>query len=462
MKLAPQSLRWRLQAWYGLLLLVVLIAFGSTALHLEKTERLRGVDSDLQRRLSALVNALRAPQERPPGDRPRQPPGPNVSFPPEVRALFGPETGYYYAIWMRGPEPLDRSENAPPDLTKPQPGDDVIRTRKDHLRETFLFAAPTDCVLVGRSLSDQALVQRSHAWWLACAGLVLLLLGILGGAWLVSRTLRPMHHISHTASRIAAGDLAQRIPIVTADSELGRLVHVLNSMFARLESAFSQQTRFTADAAHELRTPVTVLLSETQSILARDRSAGDYRESLETCQRVAQRMRRLIEILLDLAHIESGQDALPRQDCDLAVIAAECLKSVAPLVRQRGLTTRADLSPALTSGVPDRLAQVITNLLSNAIEHTPGGGSILIKTSADQNHASLTITDTGHGIAPDDLPHVFERFYRADPSRNNAAGHAGLGLSIAEAIITAHGGSITVQSEVGRGTTFAIALPRRS
>lgn len=461
MKLAPQSLRWRLQAWYGLLLLIVLCAFGFTALHLEKAERLRSLDSDLQRRLSALVNALRATPGRPPEDRPRQPPPPNVSFTPEVRALFGPDTGYYYVIWMRGPEPLARTENSPTDLPKPQPGDDVFRTRMEHLRETFLFAAPADCVLVGRSAAEDEARLMSHAWWLAGAGIILLVLGIAGGAWLVTRTLRPVQKISHTAARIAAGDLAQRIPTTaTTDSELDQLVRVLNSTFARLEAAFSQQSRFTADAAHELRTPVTVLLSETQTILARERSEADYRESLEVCQRAAQRMRRLIEILLDLAHIEFGHEALQHQECDLSIIAAECLGALAPLARQGQLTTDADLSPAPVSGDPDRLAQVITNLLSNAIQHTHEGGSILIRTSVDHHHASLTVTDTGRGIAPDDLPHIFERFYRADPSRTGASGHAGLGLSIAKAIVAAHGGSITVQSELQRGTTFTILLPR--
>jgi heavy metal sensor kinase len=336
-----------------------------------------------------------------------------------------------------------------------------MRTRAEHQREAFLFAAPADCVLVGRSIKNEEALMLAHAVLLAGSGAVLLILGLLGGAWLVSRALKPVEDISTTASQIAAGDLSQRIPAVTTGNELGQLVRVLNSTFAQLDAAFSQQARFTADAAHELRTPVTVLLSETQSSLARERSASEYRESLETCQRVAQRMRRLIERLLDLARIEVGRGALQCRKCDLAVIAAECLGEVSSLARDHNVSTNSDLSLAPCHGDPERLAQVITNLLANAIQNTRAGGSIRISTSGNGETVSLVVADTGRGIEPEDLPHVFERFFRADKARESSAGHAGLGLSIAKAIVAAHGGSIEVESEVRQGATFSVVLPCR-
>jgi heavy metal sensor kinase len=459
MKIAPRSLRWRLQAWYGLLLLIVLCAFGLAAFQLEKAER-HSVDDDLHRRLSALVNALRA-GGRGPADGPRQPPGPNLNFRPEVEALFTEDTGCYYAVWMRGPEPVARSANAPQDIPRPESGVEVIRTRDKTLREAFLFAAPADCVLVGRSVAEVEANLYSHAAWLAVSGAVLLGLGLFGGSWLVTRMLKPVEDISATAARIAAGDLSQRIPALVTDGELGQLIRVLNSTFAQLDAAFSQQARFTADAAHELRTPVTVLLAETQGALTRERSTDEYRESLEICQRTAQRMRRLIEVLLELARIEFGKNILQREKCDLAVIASECLGQVTALARDRRITTDADLSLAPVVGDPDRLAQVITNLLANAIQHTKPGGNIHVTTKAGKHAVTLSVTDSGSGIAPEDLPHIFERFYRADKARTSAAGNAGLGLSIAKAIVTAHGGSIEVRSEAGHGASFSVEIPRR-
>jgi heavy metal sensor kinase len=457
MKIAPRSLRWRLQAWYGVLLLIVLCAFGLAAFQLEKAES-HSVDDDLHRRLSALVSALRA-GPRGPAEGPRQPLGPNFKFPPEVEALFTEDTRCYYVVWMRGPEPIARSANAPQDIPRPGPGGEVIRTREGSLRETFLFAAPADCVLVGRSVAKEEAMLYSHAAWLGVSGAVLLGLGLLGGSWLVARMLKPVEDISETAARIAAGDLAQRIPALTPSGELGQLIRVLNSTFAQLETAFSQQARFTADAAHELRTPVTVLLAETQGALARERSPEEYRENLETCQRAAQRMRRLIEVLLELARIEFGKNVLRREKCDLAVIASECLGQVAELARERRITTDADLSLSPVVGDPDRLAQVITNLLANAMQHTKPGGSIHVTTKPENHAVTLTVTDNGSGIAPDDLPHIFERFYRADKARTSAAGNAGLGLSIAKAIVTAHGGSIRVESQEGQGASFVVKIP---
>jgi two-component system OmpR family sensor kinase len=457
MKIAPRSLRWRLQAWYGVLLFIVLCAFGLAAFQLEKAER-HSVDADLHRRLSALVSALRA-GGRGPGDAPRQPPAPNFTFAPDIEALFTKETGCYYVVWMRGPEPVARSANAPSNVPRPGLGGEDIRTRDGMLREAFLFAAPADCVLVGRSVEEEEAKLYSHATWLGLSGAVLLGLGLLGGSWLVARTLKPVEDISATAARIAAGDLSQRIPTLTSDSEIGQLVRVLNSTFAQLDAAFSEQSRFTADAAHELRTPVTVLLAETQGALSRERSGEEYRESLETCQRTAQRMRRLIDVLLELARLEFGRNVLQREKCDLAVIASECLAQVTALARDRRITTDADLSLAPVLGDPDRLTQVITNLLANAIQHTKAGGTIHVTTGADKHAVFLSVTDNGSGIAANDLPHIFERFYRADKARTSSAGNAGLGLSIAKAIVTAHGGSIEVQSEVGHGTCFLVRIP---
>ena len=159
----------------------------------------------------------------------------------------------------------------------------------------------------------------------------MLVLGLAGGWWVATRAIRPIEAISATAVKIAGGDLSQRINAADTDSELGRLAGVLNSTFARLEAAFAQQARFTSDASHELRTPVSVILSQTQTALSRERPAAEYREALEACQRAAQRMRNLTESLLELARLDAGQEPMKQERFDLLRVARECVEMVRPL-----------------------------------------------------------------------------------------------------------------------------------
>jgi len=281
--------------------------------------------------------------------------------------------------------------------------------------------------------------------------------GLLGGWWLATRAIRPSEDISATAAKIAAGDLSQRISTTETDSELGRLAGVLNSTFARLDTAFTQQARFTEDAAHELRTPVAVMLTQTQSALARTRSADECRETLEACQRATQRMRRLIESLLELARLDAGQEPLRRAECDLGKIAADSLGIIRPLASTRGLAIHAALPATPCHGDAERLAQVVTNLLSNAIDYNRDGGEIRLAPGRDHDFVTLAVSNTSPGIPAEDLPQLFERFHRVDKSRTG--GHSGLGLAITKAIVLAHGGSIEVVSELGGSTTFTVLLP---
>ena len=457
----PRSIRWRLQLWYGALLVAALGGFGFTAFHLEKARQFRRIDAGLQERLSALVVALRTgTRQSPAAERRERPPGPapftTLRLTPEQTAMFGEGPGYYFAVWMREKDPIRRSENAPAELPRPADQKSAVRMR-GALRESFLFAAPVDCVLVGRSIAAEQADLRTLAAALAGVGGAVLAAGLIGGGWLVTRAIRPIDEISTTAAKIAAGDLAQRINTTETDSELGRLASVLNSTFARLDAAFAQQAHFTADAAHELRTPVAVLLTHTQNGLASECANEEHREAFEASQRAGQRMRRLIDSLLELARFEAGQEPLRRDTCDLAKIAGDNVVLVRPLADARGIQIHAELSPAPCYGDPERLAQVLTNLLSNAIEYNQTGGAIRIVTERANGTAKLTVSNSGPGIPAADLPRVFERFHRADRART--AGHSGLGLAITQAIVQAHGGSIEARSEPGVQTTFTVALP---
>ena len=465
------SIRWRLQLWHGLLLVGVLAGFGYTAWRLQRATQLQRVDQDLERRVAVIASAIRRGGEAPVRPRPRDrqtadtPPPPTPS---EVRLTPRDETqfegeagnGFYYVAWLPDGRQVMRSAAAPPEVPRPERGEEPSAARlRGSLREYVRFIGPGECILVGRDIRDEVVASRHFAWILGGAGGLVLLLGLAGGWWVSTRTLRPLAEITATAAKIATGDLSQRIQTADNRSELGALAEVLNDTFARLQAGFTRQAQFTADASHELRTPVAVVLTQTQSALARERSAAEYRDSLAACQRAAQRMRRLTESLLTLARFDAGDAASCDEPCELDCVARDAIELLRPLAEEQGVSLDAGLAPTRCMGNAEQLGQVVTNLVSNAISHNRPGGSVGVTVAADSNTVYLTVSDTGQGIAAEDLPHIFERFYRADRARSNTTVRSGLGLAITQAIVAAHGGSIAVASEPGQGSTFTVRLP---
>jgi heavy metal sensor kinase len=327
------------------------------------------------------------------------------------------------------------------------------------MREAFRFLPRGQCLLVGRSLVPDLAAMRRLALWLTAAGATVLLLGLAGGWWVATRAIRPIDAISATAVRIADGDLSQRISAADTDSELGRLAGVLNSTFARLEAAFAQQARFTSDASHELRTPVSVILTQTQTALSRERTNLEYREALEACQRAAHRMKALTESLLELARLDAGHAPIKKRQFDLPGVARDCVDLLRPLAAERGIQISCDVPPMECLGDAERIGQVVTNLLTNAIHFNREQGEVRLSARAENGAVLLTVTDTGQGIPAEDIPHLFERFYRVDKSRSRIQGRNGLGLAICKAIVDAHGGTIQVASQAGVGSTFTVRLP---
>jgi len=494
------SIRARLQIWYGLILVVILAGFGLTAYELERGHLFGRINSELDRRANLLADSMHhrggpgpeggpggesQPFDRPPprdfpddGPHEDRPGGPAaLQLPPQAAGMFDASdpNDFYYIMYGHDGEEVRRSTNAPPQpltvnastVVNPPPEDQgrpENRRQPTHQffiegnRAEFKLAMPLGgSFVVGCSILPELQELRLVAVKLSLAGAVILVLGLGGGWWLASRAIRPIDDISAAAAKISAGDLAQRINLADTESELGRLATVLNSTFARLEAAFAQQQQFTSDAAHELRTPVTVMLTQTQLSLSRERSPTEYRQTLETCQRAAQRMRRLIESLLALARLDAGQEAMKRLKFDLATVIRDCADLVQPLAADRGVTVALDVQPLECTGDSERIAQVLTNLLTNAIHYNRPQGAVKVITALENGAAIITVRDTGTGIGADDLPRVFERFYRSDKSRTS--GGQGLGLSICKAIIEAHGGSIEVTSEAGVGTSFTVRLP---
>jgi len=511
-----KSIRWRLQLWVAFLLVCVLSGFGVTVYQLQRLHQLNQIDEDLGRRVAALSGAVRGsslppPFERGPGgpsfgpraDGPPPDPGPGgpshgsglrnePSPPPSSRLQPGPPdegwggpfrsrerqlsseaiglfeaagtNNFYLAAWSRDGTLLKRSTNAPNKLPRPEPlvADTRPHTRTRNAdREAFHFTEFGDCILAGCSLTAYASAMHRFTGLLLAVGGVVLAFGLGGGWWLTGRAIRPIDQISAAASRISAGNLSERINVAEADNELGHLAGVLNSTFARLEAAFAQQRQFTADASHELRTPLAVIISEAQTALARERKAADYRETVEGCLSTAQQMRRLVESLLDLARFDAGQAAMKRDSFDLSQVARDCVDLVRPLAERRGIKIDCDLPALECPGDSERIAQVVTNLLTNAIEYNHDAGRIRISVQADGSSALLKVADTGQGIPAEDLPHIFERFYRVDKARSTLRGRTGLGLAICKAIVTAHSGTIAVSSQPGSGTTFTVKLPLR-
>ena len=504
------SIRWRLQAWHGLILVAVLAGFGLTAYQVARDNQLRRIDQDLDQRLMALLRP-QPPERRPEPSPDQQPDGPlepppeSPGFRPRNDRRFGsPDfllsvreavqrggtldssqtNTFYYILWQEDGSVVARSPGAPADVPAPeridrakppapQPRDAFEkgpsgspgpagppdgRTR-GQMRERFRFLPRGQCVLVGRSLASDLAAMRRLALWLGAAGASVLALGLAGGWWVATRAIRPIEAISATAVKIAGGDLSQRINAADTDSELGRLAGVLNSTFARLEAAFNQQARFTSDASHELRTPVSVILSQTQTTLARERPSSEYREALEACQRAARRMKSLTESLLELARLDAGQEPMKQERFDLLRVASECVEMVRPLAAERGIQIRCDVAAIECLGDAGRIGQVVTNLLTNAIYFNRDQGEVRLSARADGGAVLLIVADTGQGIPPKDVPHLFERFYRVDKSRSRIQGRNGLGLAICKAIIDAHRGSIAVSSQVGVGSTFTVRLP---
>lgn len=383
----------------------------------------------------------------------------------EVKKMFPGEAGegYYYVVWTGRQARAQSSENAPASVSLPQREARDTQTRfrdRDGMREAYHFTEMGECVLAGRPVGKDLAGMEFYAARLSLIGVGVLVVGLGGGWVLTTRSIRPIEQIAGAAKRISEGKLSERIPVDQPGSELGQLAEVLNSTFERLEDSFAQQKRFTADASHELRTPLSVLIAETQIVLSRERPAEEYREVLAGNLDTARQMKRLAEALLELARLDAGEQRQPGPPLDIGTMADEVIGRLRPLAATRNVSiTREGESTVTSSGSPERLVLVISNLLENAIHHGREGGSVVVTTRHDENSVVLQVSDDGPGIPAADLPHVFERFYRADKSRTGSQGRYGLGLAICRGLVDAEGGSITVESEVGRGACFTVRLP---
>jgi heavy metal sensor kinase len=281
----------------------------------------------------------------------------------------------------------------------------------------------------------------------------------LGGLFLAGRVLKPVEQITRTAQKIEESDLSQRITVKN-DDELGRLATTLNDMIERLEEAFNRQRQFTADASHELRTPLAIMQAEATLALSKERTEADYRKSLETISQESTYMSSVIGKLLFLARSDAGKEQLNFEDVDLKELLTGLSTNIEALAQDKGIKFSVDAQESMiVNGDKVKLRQLFINILENAVRYTPADGAVSVSLVKKDENALATISDTGIGIPPEHLPHIFERFYRVDKARSKADGGVGLGLAITQYITESHKGTIEVESQVGKGTTFYVTIP---
>lgn len=380
-----------------------------------------------------------------------------------------PRDHAYYAVWDEEGRLLAASNQlpahsvrsaTPPPIRGPRP---FMAVAHGIYLDVIVATPRHGQLLIGRPLAKEFDALGWAAARLLVVGLICLVMGTAVAVWLARQIARPIENISDTAERISSRNLSERLPAGHTPREITRLAIVMNQMLDSLKEAFDQQVRFTADASHELRTPVSVVLSQADFTLSRDRSPEQYREALETCLQSARRMKKLVDDLLLLSRADSGRLCLRKDPIDLRTVVEDAIQLLGPLAANKLIRIDRQLSSVPILGDADRLGQVVTNLVTNSISYSEPNRSVRVEVFESTDGAVLLVRDEGFGIPAEDQPHLFERFYRVDRARSqDAENGTGLGLSLVAEIIAAHGGTIHVDSVEGQGTTMTIHLPQVS
>lgn len=450
------SLRTRLVLWTVALEAVLLVVLAVVSILVLQTSQNRDIDKTL--RLSAeQLNAVVDVQ------------GDGFVVPGQDAATLR-ENGV--SAWILTPAHavsvfIGATDSAPVPTRLPTE-DTFLDTRLAGGGPVRLLAAPltegTDnlgTMVLAVSLAPSRAVVRQVLFSLGIAIPLVLLLSASGGLLLTKRALAPVADITETARRISAVDLSRRIDVDLRDDEIGDLTRTFNTMLGRLELSFQHERRLTSDVSHELRTPLGMLKTQLSLARSRPREAHELLDMMADMESDIDRMTRLIEQMLTLARMEQrGLDELTR--LSVGALLAELCGEMRALARERSVAlelivpTDEDLH---IQGDAEPLRQAFSNLIENGIKYTPAGGSVAVAAGREGHVLTVSVTDTGAGVAPDDLPHLFERFYRTDDARARDTGGFGLGLAIARATIRAHGGNIGVTSAIGEGTVFTVSLP---
>ncbi|MEK6408045.1 MAG: heavy metal sensor histidine kinase [Acidobacteriota bacterium] len=456
------SIRAKLTLWYLGLAALVLVAFAVAIYIYFSRGLLNAIDTSLRNHAERFAQAVGHPSAN------EEPSQPGV-------LMFAPQ---FVSVLDRNGKVTDQipdAEGHEVPVSKPAleraarewvpEYDEVSLSPTEHVRIITWPARDEDgemfFVVVGQSLRDVQRAQKQLVLLLAIANPVALLLASLGGLWLANKALRPVDRLTRAAERIGRGNLSERVEEHRSQDEIGRLAATFNQMISRLEQTFERERRFTADASHELKTPLAVLRGDMEVALRRQRTPEEYQRVLESSLEEIARLTKLTEDLLTLARSDADQSVLEREHVELDQLAAEAREYIAPLAQSAGvsLSYEAPASAIVVEGDQKRLQQLLVNLLDNAIKYTPPGGNARLALSKEGSSAVIEVSDTGRGIPASALPHIFERFYRQTDPRDSRVTGFGLGLAISKWIADAHGGSIAVNSNEGQGSTFTVRLP---
>ncbi len=463
------TIRSRLTAWYVVLLGIILILF-SVFLHYFLSKRLyESVDNSLK--VSATVVAQSASMKF------------NQVPLPGLERFFEQFLGYenlnkFYRIYDGSGNVGSRSKgvNASKFPLTQEAYSDALKGKTTYETITIDGVSPirmitmpvlredklVNLVQVGTSLESVQETLKNLQIFMFAAIPSVLLIATLFGRFMARRALKPVAKIIQTAREVTDGvDLSKRIPVPEVQDEIGQLATTFNDMLDRLDGSFKQIQQFSSDASHELRTPLTVLQGQNELILNKQRNAKEYQEVISSNLEEINYMSKVLEDLFVLSRSDENQIQLDCKPMDLREIIDEVYKHAEALAADKNIRIAiAFLEPVSINGDPVRLRQMVWNILHNAIKYTPPGKQIKISLEDQGESAYLTVQDTGIGISEEDLPHIFDRFFRVDKARSRKEGGSGLGLSICKHIVEAHKGRIDVESELGKGTKFKIRLPK--
>jgi two-component system OmpR family sensor kinase len=450
------SLRARLTLWYTLALLVVLCLFGANVLWQQRRIGIRRVDRELEALTATLANVLQDElNEQDALGLAATEATATVTGPGRALAILDTRGRVLGARWsgLALHEPLPRGDGGASVRTVGA----GAGTWRVHVTP-HTFGDRTLVLLLASPVADVLREQREAQEAMVVGIPIVLLLAGGGGLWLASIGLRPITDMARRAASIPPTGLEDLGETQRTD-ELGLLAAAFNGLVARLRAALQTQRQFMADASHELRTPVSVVRATSDVILSREhRDEAEYREAVAIVGGQAQRLGRLVEDMLVLARADAGGYPLRPVDLYLDEVVADCRRAVDVLATERGVTIRSSVSPDLPfCGDEDLLRRLVLNVMQNAVQHTPAGGSVAVEVRQEPDVVTIRVTDQGAGIPSDDQRRIFDRFVQLDPARRGEG--TGLGLPIARWIAEAHHGTLVLERSGPGATTFCVSLP---
>ena len=456
------SIRFRLTAWYFCSLAVVLGLFALAVWYGMESSMLKAVDHDLRLRIEDVRQFIDRELASTPGEL-------VDDFQEQAALGLG---GSLLEVRDSGGRVLFRSARLGRVQLVQGVADSAIgyKTRRGNRLNLRIATSTIDShgqrfsIAVAESLHEFQESRESFEGILVLLALPSLLLAALGGLWLSGRALAPVDRITSQARRIGISNLETRLQPPAAKDELQRLVVTLNDMLERIESAVKRMVQFTADASHELRAPLTLIYTAAEFSLRRERTREELLDAMRKILRESGRTSRMVDDLLLLARADSGGDSSTRVPVDLCVSARSAAEQAMILAEPKGITVNCRIPEGaiVVEGDEAALSRLWLILLDNSVKYGKPGGKIDFEVAIENAEVVVRVSDNGVGIAPEELPHIFDRFWRADKVRSRSMGGAGLGLSIAQWIVQQHCGSITVVSEVGKGSQFSVRLPLAS